>query len=642
MRFGRMDRFLTGVSVPVSVLRSRKSCGVGEFADLPLLGRWCASAGIDLIQILPVNDTGTDSSPYSALSAFALHPLYLRLQSVRGASRYSEEIESFRGSRDGPGRFSYPEVLAFKLSIAQRIFSDGRSSIVKDKSLSSFREANPWLDAYAAFKALKSAGSVDRGKTPEEIRAADPDRCHFYSWLQFLLQGQLAASSEALEKMGVRLKGDIPILMNEDSADVWSTRKYFDLSLTAGAPPDMYAADGQNWRFPLYDWDALARDGYSWWKARISRAAEFFHAFRIDHVLGFFRIWGIPRTEKRAILGRFLPSVSVTRADLHAAGCDDGRIRWLSVPHVRGAEMSARADGEAGRIREAYFDRIGAEDLYTLKPEMDSEAAVLDLEARHEVRDFMIAKHADRALIPLPDGSFAPAWYFWTSTPFKSLDGADQERLRALFQAKRGESEAIWEKRGSLLLGVLRNASDMLVCAEDLGDVPACVPRVLSDLGILGLRVARWTRDYDAPGAPFVPPDRYPRMTVCAASVHDTSTLRGWWEESPAEREAYFRHLGLPGGCPERMSPEVFRAAFEHLLEADSLICMFQLQDILDLDPGLWSADPAEDRVNVPGTVNGRNWTWRMPLPLEELAERGRPASDMRALAGARAKRKTS
>jgi 4-alpha-glucanotransferase len=638
VKFGQIDRFLTGVSVPVSALRSKESCGVGEFSDLPLFGAGCREAGLEVIQILPVNDTGADSSPYSALSAFALHPLYLRLQSVPGASRYIPEIDSFREHAEKSSRFFYAEVLSFKLSLAERIFQDNGKAISADKRLARYRKDNPWVTAYAAFRALKPGTEA----SPEAVWESEPGTCLFHGWLQYILEGQLTAAARSLWDMGVRLKGDIPILMNPNSADVWSSPRYFDLSLRAGAPPDMYSTEGQNWGFPVYDWDALAKDGYAWWKGRIGQAAKFFHAFRIDHVLGFFRIWSIPRTEKRGLLGRFSPAVPVTRTELSAAGCDDGRIRWLSVPHASARELTERTGTEAPRIQESYFDRVGGEQLFTLKPAFDAEKAILALGEPPEIRDFLLSKHADRALIRLAEDAFLPTWYFWESSSFKTLSGTEQENLRGLFKKNRLASEKVWEDGGRLLLGVLRDASDMLVCAEDLGDVPACVPRVLSDLGILGLRIARWVREYASPGAPFIPPQRYPRLTVCTASVHDTSTLRAWWEESPVEREAYYRHIGLPGACPERMSPEVLRSVFEHLLEADSRLCMFQLQDILDLDEGLWNPDPREDRVNVPGTVNERNWTWRMPIRIEDLKARGLPASRMRELAAPRARRSMS
>jgi 4-alpha-glucanotransferase len=179
----------------------------------------------------------------------------------------------------------------------------------------------------------------------------------------------------------------------------------------------------------------------------------------------------------------------------------------------------------------------------------------------------------------------------------------------------------------------------MLVCAEDLGDVPDCVPRVLADLDILGLRIERWSRDYKSPGAPFIPPARYPRLSVCTPSVHDTSTLRGWWEENPDEREIFFATLGAGGPCPPRLSHDLLQAVLEHSLGAGSLLCVLQLQELLDLDGELWSEDPREDRINVPGTVAATNWTWRMPLAVEQLMGRRQLVERIRTMVGRRRER---
>jgi 4-alpha-glucanotransferase len=223
-------------------------------------------------------------------------------------------------------------------------------------------------------------------------------------------------------------------------------------------------------------------------------------------------------------------------------------------------------------------------------------------------------------------GEFFPAWYLDRTKGFQTLGEAERHRLRGLLDQRRKESEDIWEARGRRILAMLKNATDMLVCAEDLGDVPNCVPRSLADLGILGLRIVRWSREYakSVPGLPppFIAPVAYPRLSVCTPSVHDTSTLRAWWEEDASERGEFLRSMGGSGACPPRMSVELLERAIAHCLDARSLLCMFQIQDLLDLDETLQAPDPKTDRINVPGTVSDFNWTWRMPLRIEELMER--------------------
>ena len=642
MRFATLDHFFTGVSVPVAALRAKEDCGVGEFADLPMLGDWCARTGLEIIQILPVNDTGANSSPYSALSAFALHPLYLRIQDLPGARRYGTEIQAFRESirkseTGSFGHFDHRKVLSFKLRIAEQVFADNAKSLRPEPPFAAWRASNPWVLPYAAFISLKR----ETGDAPWASWGgmADPadkdilaywkdheDTCLCAAWIQYQLDRQLTAASRSLREKGIFLKGDVPILMSRESADVWAARRYFDLTARAGAPPDMFSPSGQNWGFPVYDWDGLGADGYRWWKDRLRQAGKFFHALRTDHVLGFFRIWRIPGDEVSGLLGHFSPSAGISSNDLHGAGFDDERTRWLTLPHITGQELHEAAGADAARVARLYLSRIGTQDLFNIARQVDSESAVLALQEPAAVKEFLLSRHADRTFLVDGNGMRFPSWYFTRSKGFRSLSDTEKSVLQGLISRRRQESEEIWERRGRELLSMLRDTTDMLVCAEDLGDVPDSVPRVLADLRILGLRILRWTREYKkaVPGAPaaFISPSQYPLLSVCTPSVHDTSTLRGWWEEDPAERETFYRFLGASGPCPPHMTRDLLELIVSRCLETGSLLCMFQMQDILDLDQELWSPDPRKDRINVPGTVNDQNWTWRMSLGMEDLMRR--------------------
>jgi len=646
MRFAPLDRHFTGISIPVAALRTAACCGTGEFADLVPLGRWCRDAGLDLIQLLPINDTGTNSSPYSALSAFALHPLYLNLDGVPGAAQYAPEIERFRN--EAPRKLAYASTLAFKLSIAERAWSDGAGALGEDPAFAKWRAENPWVVSYSVFTALKK----ETGNAPWSSwgEMADPSpaqttgwwnahsvQCMPAAWIQYLLERQLVDAARELHSMGIFLKGDLPILMSRESADVWAERGFFDLTGIAGAPPDMFSPLGQNWGFPVYDWESLGRAGYRWWKDRLRQAGKFFHAFRIDHVLGFFRIWRIPQGEVTGLLGRFSPSAGLSRTDLEALGFDNGRLRWLSLPHASGAEVAA------AHVPSTYLKRIGSEDLYNLAPEYDGESVLRGLDEPQEVKDFLLSLHSNRSLLADGPGMYYPAWYLETKKGFQSLSSDEKKELKDLVAKRRQESEEGWERTGRTLLSEVQDSTDMLVCAEDLGDVPRCVPRVLQDLGILGLRIVRWAREYEKtpPGqqAPFTPPSRYSLLSVCTPSVHDTTTVRGWWEEDPAERELFFRSMGESGTCPLHVTVPLLEKILAHCCSAQSLLCMFQVQDLLDLDEDLWDKDPGAGRINVPGTVNEQNWTWRMPLPVEQLSKRTALAAKIRALSEARRQR---
>ncbi len=534
MRFPNITRFLTGVAIPVSSLRSQSSCGVGEFPDLVLLGEWCRRTGLDLIQILPVNDTGLDPSPYNAQSAFALNPVYIRLEDVPGWDICRDDIRKARGCFEGAERLQYGSVLRFKMEMLHRIFQHNQPGIADDETLRHWMSRNHWLAAYSEF----------RGRT----------NGLFTAWIQYHLDRQLRDAALKLQAMGIALKGDIPILLSAESVDVRVNPSLFDTERRVGAPPDMFSKEGQNWRFPSFHWPEMERDGFAWWRERLDRASGFYHACRIDHVLGFFRIWVIPEAEESASLGYYTPARRISADELSQdAGLGAGEIEELLQSH-------ALVRAEAG---------------------------------------------------------YAPAWHWHDSPAFMRLGEGKRSRLRTLIEAYWNGQEKLWREHGRKLLGAITKSTDMLMCAEDLGVVPACVPEVLEELGLLGLRVERWG---DGSGRH---PGKFPRLTVSTTSTHDTSTLRGWWQEQGWNRHEYFGWLNLPGSCPDYLTTEVCAAILERNLNSNSLIAVFPLQDLFALHYDLRTPDPADERINVPGVESAGNWTYRMKLPIESLLAYG-------------------
>ncbi|HUX51509.1 MAG TPA: 4-alpha-glucanotransferase [Spirochaetia bacterium] len=635
MRFPELNHYLTGVLVPVSALRSSHSCGIGEFADLPLLGTWCSEVGLELIQILPVNDTGTQSSPYSALSAFALHPVYIRLQDLPEIKecppKLAQKIAALRAATDPAARVKFPEVLSGKLEILKELFELCRDSIVSGEELRTWIQANAWIRLYAAFRHLKEKNDLlpwfswqtmrDPSVTQIETLWADPatsESLQFYAWVQMRLEQQLIRAAGELEALGVRLKGDLPILMDGDSADVWANRALFNLDLRAGAPPDMFSDLGQNWGFPIYDWRALERQEFRWWKERLRQADKYFHAYRIDHVLGFFRIWAIAARHSSGILGSFFPSSDITEEQLLAADFDPARIRWLAEPHIDRATIDGVLGTDATQLAAHCFEQIRNEDLYLFSGRIAGERDIEALHLEESRREGLLALFRNRALIRTGDTSYAPSWKFRDCSRYRSLSDAEKVRFEKLVAEHGAESEEIWEKQGLALLSFMNTTVPMLTCAEDLGVIPAAVPRVLEHLGILGLRIPRWARDWSAAGEPFVPPREYPFLTVCALSVHDTTTMREWWETEPT-RELFWKALGFDSECPPVYDPSTAREIISGVLEAGSAICVLQVQDFFALSEALRIANSAEERVNVPGTYNSYNWTYRIQVTLEEL-----------------------
>ncbi|MDR3334458.1 MAG: 4-alpha-glucanotransferase [Treponema sp.] len=632
-----------GVAVPVGALRGEKSIGVGEFPDLTVFAGLCKKLGISLIQLLPVNDTGYESSPYSALTAFALHPLYLRLGDLDEAASFAEKIADLGKKFGNEVRFPYQALLRAKMDLLREMYASNEKNIAdkaKGGSLAEWIGKNPWVKEYAVYRRLKEANGEQSWKdwtSHRRVSTADIETLWnevslqsehlFWVWVQEALDTQFHKAASTLEDMGILLEGDLPILMNEDSCDVWAHPEYFNLGLSAGAPPDMYSPAGQNWGFPTYNWQVQAQDEYGWWKNRLKAAERYYGAYRIDHVLGFFRIWASRREDASAILGRYDPYLPVTPKDLKDLGFDEGRVRWISRPHVPTGEVwdSLRNGLDAGAVAaevEQVFtkalDRIGHEELWLFKDTIQSEKDIEALGLHPAAIAYLQAVWGNRLFLEYEKGKYSPVWYYRNSRAYTSLAEEERNALEGLLEKHRQDSEKKWEAEGKKLLKVLTASSSMIPCAEDLGAVPDCVPRVLTSLKILGLRVVRWFRAWDKEGQPYIPFDAYPELSVCTPAVHDSSTLREWWDRE-AEQSVFSGFIGVPS-LPRVYNPGTAKLILQKIAAAPSRYRVFQIQDLLHLSPKWYVPDPAAERINVPGTANDFNWTYRLPGAIADLA----------------------
>jgi 4-alpha-glucanotransferase len=619
-------RQATGVAVPLSSLRSRSSFGIGEFADLPLLGQWCQASGLDLIQLLPINDTGYEPSPYSALSAYALHPVYLRLSDLAGYPTVKAPAEELRSRLNLLPRVNHQEVWAAKQKLLRQVFD---ASGFTAEAAEAWLKDRDWGRVYAVFSALREryhrAGwqswPENRQPSAKSIAALWKElgaEAHFQVWLQIECERQLGAAVAELQKLGVALKGDIPIMLNEDSADVWASPEYFDLGLRAGAPPDDMNPEGQNWGFPVYNWAALERDGYGWWKQRLLHAARFYQAYRIDHVLGFFRIWATPAANSNAQLGLYQPTPRLTSEQLGRLGFDSGRIVWMSEPHIFGLEIRERLGQEAQAVIDKALTQIPGEDLFRFAPHIKGEKDLQALPLSDNSRDNLVHWYRNRTLLKLDDGTYTAAAHYYSTRAYDSLGNEERWNFERLVHETADHVQKAWEDQGRRLLSLMKSTTPMLVCAEDLGSIPACVPGVLNELGILGLRIIRWARDWNTPGQPYIPVTQYPELSVCTPSVHDTSTLRQWWDEEK-NHYGFLLAVGLTGQDDGPFTPELARKLLAGILTTRSRLCILALPDLLALDASLMTTDPSLERVNVPGTVDGTNWAYRMKPLLEDL-----------------------
>ena len=628
-----------GVAVPVFSLRSEHSFGVGEFADLKALADWGKPAGLKLIQLLPVNDTSAthtwkDSYPYAAISAFALHPQYINLAAVVTAKNRSllQVLEPERRRLNALAEVDYAAVMQAKLGFLKQIFPSQRAATLRLAAYRSFfAENEAWLVPYAAFCYLRDLyGTPDFSRWPEHqafdaaaiaTLARDNVEFEFHCFVQYHLHRQLQDATAHLHAAGLVLKGDIAIGVYRHGADAWQQPELYHLDMQAGAPPDPFAAKGQNWGFPTYNWPRMAADGFAWWKQRFAQMGHYFDAFRIDHILGFFRIWSSPAHAVEGILGYFVPAIAIEPAEFQARGIFLDRKRFTQ-PFITEAVLTEVFGGQAGLVRGQFLHHLGG-DFYELKPEFATQRAVERYFAEREASQ--LNAHLRLGLFDLisnvilleVDGRFHFRFGMETTRSFQRLAPDTQARLRDLYvdYFYRRQDE-FWKREALLKLPALKRGTDMLICGEDLGMVPACVPEVMHDLGLLSLEIQRMPKN---PAREFSRPAEAPYLSVVTPSTHDMSTIRGWWTEEPALTQKFYqRELGGTGPAPQAATPEIVAAVVGQHLASPAMWSIFQLQDLLGMDAQLRREDADAERINVPA-IPSYYWRYRLHHTLEQL-----------------------
>ena len=326
-------------------------------------------------------------------------------------------------------------------------------------------------------------------------------------------------------------------------------------------------------------------------------------------------------------MGRYVPYIPVNPKDFDDIGFDEGRIRWICKPHIKTGEIwdtlrageSSEDDVNAAALKvfELALEKIGEEELWLFKKSIRGEKDISALDIHPAAKVFLLKAWGDRIFFEPEPHQYFPMWYYKHSRAYASLSGEEKEHLEALFEKRGLNSEKIWEAEGKRLLSVLIASSSMLPCAEDLGAVPACVPKVLSKLGILGLRVVRWHREWQKEGQPYIPFEDYPELSVCTPAVHDSSCVREWWDRE-ADQQLFSAFIGVPS-LPRVYNPGTARIIINKVAAAASRFRVFQIQDLLHLSNNWYSKDPASERINIPGTTNDFNWTYRLPALISEL-----------------------
>lgn len=644
-----------GVALPVFAMRSQRGLGVGEFPDLKLLVDWAVSTGLKLVQILPINDTvathtWVDSYPYAAISVFALHPQYLNLDAIAPLhdAAAQQELDTLRQELNALDFVDYEPMMAAKWKFIKQLYQQEKTNFLTDPVFRAYYdEQRAWLVPYAAFSGLRDRfGTADFQLWPEEFRTPkladeltqedtpDFDEFGVHFFTQFHLDQQLRDAVTYARQHGVVLKGDLPIGIYRHSVDAWTQPELYHMHQQAGAPPDDFSTTGQNWRFPTYNWERMAEDGYAWWKQRMGQLARYFDALRIDHILGFFRIWEIPGHSVEGLLGHFSPALPLSQQEIQQ------RLGWfdyarLCEPYIRWRLVQNIFHGQAQAVFDEFMEEISSAGDIRLKEHVRTQRQV---EAVFEAKTAADPANADHykwlrtglyqlinEVLFVPD-DLRPGHYHPRITLHKSISFAelDEESRRRLYHDIYVDffyhrHEGFWREQGLVKLPPVRYATDMLICGEDLGMVPESVPGVMKALGILGLNIQRMPSN---PNTEFGHPNDAPYLSVVSPGSHDMSTLRGWWEEDRVKTQHFFETiLGHHGEhAPYYCEPWVVREIVVQHLHSPAMWAIIPLQDLLAMSAELRRSDPHDEQINVPANPQ-HFWKYRLHIPLEKLKE---------------------
>ncbi len=637
-----------GVAIPVFSLRSENDFGVGDFLDLRLMVDWAVATGMKIIQILPVNDTTMthgwmDSYPYNAISTTALHPIYLRPSAIAGLNDAAREKfyadEARRLNMDTT--VDYVEASRLKLAHSRELFAQEGPATIASHDFNAFvRDNSDWLKPYAAFCLLRDMHSTADYKSWGKYSVYDAneidslidshlEEINFIYWQQYWLHRQLSEVREYACTHGVALKGDIPIGISTSSVEAWTAPTLFNLDESAGAPPDDFAVNGQNWGFPTYRWDVMVRDNYAWWRSRFSRMARYFDAYRIDHILGFFRIWEIPVDAVHGLLGHFNPALPMSVEELHDSYGFDIDPNLHATPYITRELIATLAPELVDDIVNGYLEPIDDTGRYRLLPDYATQRQIADhvrtldpTPRAQQLAECMMSLPDQVLFIPDPVKAdhYHPRIEGRNTSAYRALSEADRQRFDRLhddFYYRRHND--FWEANAMHRLPPLLDSTSMLVCGEDLGMIPACVPQVMDRLRILSLEIQRMPKQY---GVTFGDTSRYPYLSVATTSTHDMPGIRQWWNENPdLARKYYSEVLHRPADeTPSEATPEMCREIVSLHLASPSMLCILPLADWLSVDGDIRRPDPTEELINIPACPR-HYWRYRMHLTLERLLE---------------------
>ncbi|MEI8059600.1 MAG: 4-alpha-glucanotransferase, partial [Ferruginibacter sp.] len=629
-----------GVAIPVFSLKSKNSFGTGEFTDLKLLVDWAKKTGLKLIQVLPLNDTTAthtwkDSYPYAAISAFALHPLFLNIEKVAGADHASivKPLKKKQQQLNELVEMDYDSVIKFKMLAIKEIYAAKKKSFLSDTEYFKFFELNRhWLVPYAAFSFLRDKYHTSEFSTWKSNNVYDensiqrlvsPSQKHYdeiavHYFTQYHLHLQLKEATAYAHKNGIVVKGDIPIGIYRNSVDAWMAPGLYNMDAQAGAPPDDFATKGQNWGFPTYNWKAMQADDFMWWRQRFEQMSNYFDAFRIDHILGFFRIWSIPLHAVEGIMGKFDPAIPMHINEFFERNISYEWHRYTK-PFISEEVLSQFFGDQVDFVKENFLDGYNLKEAFNTQRKVEAHYAILnDNESKIKEGLFNLISNV---ILFEDENSKGIQFHFRfameETLSYQNLDSYSKDQLKELYiNYFFRRQDDFWKEQAMNKLPGLKRSTNMLICGEDLGMVPTCVPDVMWQLGILSLEIQRMPKQTTSE---FFHPNDAPYMSVVTPSTHDMSTIRGWWEEDRLKTQRFYntimgRYGEAPYFCEAWVNKEI---VMEHLF-SPAMWSVMQLQDWMGIDNNIRRDNPNDERINVPANPN-HYWRYRMHITLEDL-----------------------
>ena len=611
-----------GVVVPVFSLRSTHSFGVGDFGDLRRFVDWAEATGMKVIQLLPVNDTTCsrnwcDSYPYNIVSAFALHPHYLDVEAL-GDLKSKSKMTAYHRQQQELNALPYSDyelVDRVKAAYVRDVFEErGRQTLDSKEYKTWYQQNESWLVPYAKW-------------------LGGQDEAELIYYIQYQLHVQLLAAANYARSKGIILKGDVPIGVNRDSVETATHPELFNLDCSTGAPPDAFSLNGQNWGFPTYNWreeqpGRKKRHQVSlpdWFQQRMKWMEQYFDAFRIDHVLGFFRIWEIPQDAVFGIMGHFSPAMPFAVNEIEYFGLPFRRDLFTR-PFINDRVLERLFGVHAQYVRDNFLVPL-AYGLYGLREEYNTQRKVqARFEGRNDenslwIRDGLYRLISDVLFVedPRQPEMYHPRIGAWQEPVYEALTAEEKDAYMRLYNNFFYQRHNFfWGQNAVHRLKATVCQTQMLCCAEDLGMLPDCVSHVLDHLRILTLEIQSMPKQN---GFEFSHLDGNPYRSVATFSTHDMPPLRLWWEESPERTQRYYTTmLQKQGRAPEHLPAHLAEEIIARHLYCPSMLCLMSLQDWLAMDSELRSKHVREERINVPSDPYNR-WKYRMHITIEELLQ---------------------